>query len=134
MRTGLARQSTAGLIRRAPSTLLSAHPSQGQAGQGGIPVSRSDVLADAGGVQSQLDVPGVVLTEIGQNDVRKRTRRRQLCSCRHSRDAHRHYRPGSDCAFCDCPRWSLPRADRRILQQLLHPVLFRRPAGGRPAR
>jgi hypothetical protein len=97
-------------------------------------MSRSDVLVDAGGVQSHLDAPGVVLTEIDQNDVQKWTRRLQLCNCRHSRDAHRHYRPGSDCAHCECPRWSLSRADRRVLQQLLHPVLFRRSAATRSAR
>jgi hypothetical protein len=39
-------------------------------------------------------------------DKTKRTRRHLLRSCRHSRDAHRHYRPGSDCALCECPRWS----------------------------
>jgi hypothetical protein len=38
--------------------------------------------------------------------VMKWARRPLLCSCSHSRDAHRHYRPGSDCALCDCPRWS----------------------------
>jgi hypothetical protein len=31
---------------------------------------------------------------------------RRLCGCGHDRGAHRHYRQGSDCALCDCPRWS----------------------------
>jgi hypothetical protein len=31
---------------------------------------------------------------------------RRLCECGHDRGAHRHYRHGSDCALCDCPRWS----------------------------
>jgi hypothetical protein len=31
---------------------------------------------------------------------------RRLCDCGHDRGAHRHYRRGSDCALCDCPRWS----------------------------
>jgi hypothetical protein len=47
----------------------------------------------------------------------KRARRRLLCSCHHDRDAHRHYRPGSDCALCECRRWSpwnpVPRLVRR---------------------
>lgn len=25
--------------------------------------------------------------------------------CAHDREAHEHYRRGSDCALCDCPRW-----------------------------
>jgi hypothetical protein len=49
--------------------------------------------------------PGVVLAEIDGDEI-KGTRRHLLCSCRHSRDAHRHYRPGRDCALCECPRWS----------------------------
>ena len=27
------------------------------------------------------------------------------CVCGHQHEAHEHYRPGSDCAFCDCPRF-----------------------------
>ena len=27
------------------------------------------------------------------------------CACGHQQDAHEHYRPGSDCALCDCPRF-----------------------------
>lgn len=40
-----------------------------------------------------------------------------LCTCGHARQAHEHYRPGSDCAFCDCPRFSRRRR-----------AWFRRPA------
>jgi hypothetical protein len=28
------------------------------------------------------------------------------CRCGHQPDAHRHYRPGSDCGLCECPWWS----------------------------
>ncbi|MDP4334492.1 hypothetical protein Q7F20_14015 [Curtobacterium sp. A7_M15] len=28
-----------------------------------------------------------------------------VCVCGHVQDAHEHYRPGSDCALCDCPRY-----------------------------
>lgn len=28
-----------------------------------------------------------------------------VCVCGHAQDAHEHYRPGSDCALCDCPRY-----------------------------
>jgi hypothetical protein len=27
------------------------------------------------------------------------------CACGHQREAHEHYRRGSDCALCDCPRF-----------------------------
>jgi hypothetical protein len=28
-----------------------------------------------------------------------------VCACGHDRDAHRHYRRGTECALCDCQRW-----------------------------
>jgi hypothetical protein len=28
-----------------------------------------------------------------------------LCRCGHPRAAHEHYRAGTDCAQCDCPRY-----------------------------
>ena len=27
------------------------------------------------------------------------------CVCGHVQDAHEHYRPGTDCALCDCPKF-----------------------------
>ncbi|SHM24565.1 hypothetical protein SAMN05443668_10198 [Cryptosporangium aurantiacum] len=27
------------------------------------------------------------------------------CDCGHAECAHRHYRRGTDCALCDCPRY-----------------------------
>ncbi|MBT2501644.1 hypothetical protein [Curtobacterium sp. ISL-83] len=27
------------------------------------------------------------------------------CVCGHEQAAHEHYRPGSDCALCDCPKY-----------------------------
>ena len=67
----------------------------------------ANVLADADWVQAQLNDPGVIPAEAGQDNP-KWTRRHLLCRCHHTRDAHRHYRPGSDCAVCTCPRWSSP--------------------------
>jgi hypothetical protein len=32
------------------------------------------------------------------------------CTCGHVRDAHEHYRRGTDCALCECPKF---RAARR---------------------
>jgi hypothetical protein len=68
-------------------------------------MSRADVLIDPAWVQAYPDDPGVMLAEANEGTI-KGTRRPPLCSCRHSRDAHRHYRPGSDCAVCECPRLS----------------------------
>ena len=65
----------------------------------------ADVLVDADWVQAQLNDPGVMLAEVNEDNP-KRTRRHFLCRCHHRLDAHRHYRPGSDCAVCTCPRWS----------------------------
>lgn len=31
------------------------------------------------------------------------------CVCGHPRAAHEHYRSGTDCALCDCPRFRLQR-------------------------
>ena len=28
------------------------------------------------------------------------------CHCGHGRSVHEHYRPGTDCALCDCPTYS----------------------------
>lgn len=30
--------------------------------------------------------------------------RQAVCACGHTREAHEHYRPGSDCGLCDCER------------------------------
>jgi hypothetical protein len=38
-----------------------------------------------------------------------------LCSCGHDRDAHRHYRRGSECALCECTRWFPSGWLRRLL-------------------
>jgi hypothetical protein len=35
-----------------------------------------------------------------------RARSPVLCTCGHDRDAHRHYRRGTDCARCECEQWS----------------------------
>jgi len=63
------------------------------------------VLVDADPGQAHLDDPGVMLAEAYQDEV-KWTRGHLRCNCRHGRRAHRHYRHGSECAVCECPRWS----------------------------
>jgi hypothetical protein len=32
-------------------------------------------------------------------------KRSYRCRCGHLRNAHEHYRPGSDCGLCGCPRF-----------------------------
>jgi len=43
------------------------------------------------------------------------TGRTVVCTCGHALEAHRHYRRGTDCALCDCQRWSPDRWWRRLL-------------------
>jgi hypothetical protein len=31
-----------------------------------------------------------------------------VCRCGHDHEAHEHYRPGTDCALCECKRWNPP--------------------------
>jgi hypothetical protein len=38
--------------------------------------------------------------------VAERATRGLRCTCGHARQAHRHYRPGSDCSRCGCGRWT----------------------------
>jgi hypothetical protein len=35
-------------------------------------------------------------------------RRAPWCWCAHDAELHRHHRPGTDCAKCDCPRFRPP--------------------------
>ena len=28
-----------------------------------------------------------------------------ICVCGHGQEAHQHYRPGTDCSLCPCPKW-----------------------------
>jgi hypothetical protein len=37
--------------------------------------------------------------------LRRHPRRPRPCRCGHLRDAHEHYRSGTDCALCACPRF-----------------------------
>ena len=39
------------------------------------------------------------------------------CSCGHPRQAHQHYRRGSDCAMCGCGRFRRPRRLRLGLRR-----------------
>jgi hypothetical protein len=78
-------------------------------------MSPAEVLVDADWAQAQFDNPGVVLAASGEDDI-KRTHH-LTCSCRHGRDAHRHHRAGSDCALCECPRWSPWNPLRRLARR-----------------
>jgi hypothetical protein len=37
-----------------------------------------------------------------------------FCSCGHTAEFHRHYRLGSDCGSCPCPRYRPPRRRFKI--------------------
>lgn len=34
----------------------------------------------------------------------------QRCSCGHDKPVHEHWRSGSDCALCSCPRYRVDKA------------------------
>lgn len=36
------------------------------------------------------------------------------CVCGHDHAAHQHYRSGSECSLCECPRWRPNRGLRRF--------------------
>ena len=38
----------------------------------------------------------------------------RLCRCGHPRRVHVHYRDGSDCGQCLCPRWRWRSVARRV--------------------
>jgi hypothetical protein len=40
----------------------------------------------------------------------------RLCVCGHAKNAHLHYRRGTECVLCDCPRWSGGGPLRRLLR------------------
>ena len=47
------------------------------------------------------------------------------CRCGHDREAHQHYRPGSDCGVCGygaCPYYLGPGVARHRVRQLLDRV------------
>lgn len=39
---------------------------------------------------------------------------RKPCSCGHGKQAHQHYRAGSDCALCGCGRYRRPFLTRLL--------------------
>jgi hypothetical protein len=42
----------------------------------------------------------------------------RFCRCGHGFEAHEHYRQGSDCALCKCPRWRRRRYSASELADL----------------
>lgn len=41
------------------------------------------------------------------------------CTCGHGRFAHEHYRTGSDCSECDCPKYRQQRAGTSIRYRIV---------------
>lgn len=44
--------------------------------------------------------------------------RGDACVCEHMRSSHEHYRRGTECALCDCPRFRRQTALRQLLRKL----------------
>ena len=67
---------------------------------------------------------GMVRSGVGSEDVtvvkpakfmrdpHRREPRSQVCRCGHPKQAHQHYRAGTDCALCTCTRLKLPVVTR----------------------
>lgn len=77
----------------------------------------AEALVDARWAQAHHDDPAMAQAAAGEDGI-KRAHRLLLCSCRHTRDDHRHYRAGSDCALCECPRWSPWNPVSRLARRL----------------
>jgi hypothetical protein len=52
---------------------------------------------------------GVISTTDGVPVVLDLAADSATCVCGHQQAAHEHYRRGSDCALCDCPRFRKKR-------------------------
>ena len=50
----------------------------------------------------------MVAAPLERGAMKVRPGRAVLCRCGHERVAHQHYRRGTECALCGCPRWSAP--------------------------
>lgn len=75
-------------------------------------MSAATIASDA-----SLAISGLILAAAAVLAVlwlRIRTR----CRCGHSRQTHEHYRQGSDCAVCGCPRWRRHRYSAAELADL----------------
>ena len=80
----------------------------------GVPAGQAVIVTFEGNFHGRTTT---IVSFSTDEDARASSSRRLLCSCRHGRDAHRHYRSGSDCALCECRRWSpwnpVPQLARR---------------------
>lgn len=41
----------------------------------------------------------------------------RTCSCGHGKQAHKHYRRGTDCAMCSCARYARPGLRRLVVRR-----------------
>ena len=57
------------------------------------------------------DVAGACGDDGDRNSASK-----QLCACGHAKKAHLHYRRGTECTLCDCPRWCAHGLLSRLLR------------------
>ena len=61
---------------------------------------------------------GIVTVKIRDIDTTSRPTEHAACQCGHHPDAHRHYRRGSECGICECPRWA-PCGGSHVVPALL---------------
>lgn len=65
------------------------------------PTTELGVPRTADGAAAPTSGPTLVAVPASEDSV--------TCVCGHQQAAHEHYRPGSDCALCDCPRFRKKR-------------------------
>ena len=72
------------------------------------------MISRTGMVWSGVDIEDVTVVKPAEfmGDSRRREPRRRVCLCGHPKQAHQHYRAGTDCALCTCTRLKMPVATR----------------------
>jgi hypothetical protein len=65
------------------------------------PTTELGVPRTTGGAAAPTTGPGLAVVPVAEDSA--------TCVCGHQQAAHEHYRRGSDCALCDCPRFRKKR-------------------------
>jgi hypothetical protein len=74
------------------------------------------MIMRTGSVWSGVDIEDVTVAKLADfgSDPHRREPRSRACVCGHPKQAHQHYRAGTDCALCTCTRLKMPVATRLL--------------------
>jgi hypothetical protein len=72
------------------------------------------MISRTGVVWSGVDIEDVIVVKPAEfmRDPSRRESSSRVCACGHPKQAHQHYRAGTDCALCTCTRLKMPVATR----------------------